>query len=217
MDSSPDWISRAKRIPKLVVEIGFRTMASFYYGPESGFSPEQWQQLRQPLFRPSCPLCGDLILSQSIESLVHELAEHYRDVLRQASQRGKSQNRIGYHFEVRPILLGPDDLALTFPWYDKLHDALPLFEALRSQQDGLLFHDLEQGWEFHAFASGRCMYLRQGDFDSGEEMAAIVTDRDSLICQIEPAVLRARTIIAQLVEATGVDYWSKRDLHSIPV
>jgi hypothetical protein len=83
-------------------------------------------------------------------------------------------------------------------------------DALAGPGEGLLFHDLEQGWEFHAFAEGDRLFLREGNFDSGEEHFAIATDRAQLGGQIPAVRERVDRLVQELSAALGRDYWSRR-------
>jgi hypothetical protein len=78
---NPAWIESSKLIDDLVVEVGFRTSDSFYYGPHNG-SKQQWEELRESLYQPQIHQEKGLILTHILESNLDELVKYYIDVFR---------------------------------------------------------------------------------------------------------------------------------------
>lgn len=206
----PEWISRAKAVDALTVEIGFLIAESFYYGPENGFSPEQWRQLRAPLHQPSVERYGDFLLSAALTPSAAELVKYYKDVLRLVAQHRKEIKQQLYYFWMRPLIFAVGEFTLTFPWYDTWGEAVPLLDALVSPRDGLVFQDMDQGWEFEAFADGDLLFLRQSDCDSGEEHFVIAADRAQIAGQVPAVRQRVERLLRELSAALGRDYWSRR-------
>jgi len=142
--------------------------------------------------------------------LATELVRYYQDVLRLVTRHRKEIGQKSQYFWMRPLIFARGKFAITFPWYDTWEEAVPLLNALAGSGEGLLFHDLEQGWEFHAVAEGNRLFLRQGDPDSGEEHFVIATDRTQLGGQIPAVRERASRLFGELSVALGRDYWSRR-------
>jgi hypothetical protein len=205
-----EWISRVMPVEVVIVDVGFLISESFYYGPENGFTQEQWQQLREPLYRPKVERYGDYLLSSELSDSAAELVRYYQDVLRLVARHRKEIGQQSQYFWTRPLIFARGGFAITFPWHDTWGEATPVLDALAGPGEGLLFHDLEQGWEFHAFAEGDRLFLRQGNFDSGEEHFAIATDRAKLGGQVPAVRDRVGRLVQELSAALGRDYWSRR-------
>jgi hypothetical protein len=206
----PEWTTSAKQVEPVNVDVGFLVSETFYHGPENGFSQEQWRQLREPLYQPKVERYGDYLLSAEFQDSAIELVRYYQDVLRLGARHKKVLKQQSHYFWIRPLIFQKDEFAITFPWYDTWQEAVAVLDALEGTSDGLVFDDLEQGWDVQVFAEGDFLFLRQGDFDSGEEHIVIATHRARLASQV-PAV-RARVIhlLAELTGALGRDYWSRR-------
>lgn len=206
----PEWISRATPVEAVSVDVGFLISESFYHGPENGFTREQWQQLREPLYRPKAERYGDHMLSSVLDESAAELVRYYQDVLRLVARHRKQIGHQSQYFWMRPLIYARGEFAITFPWYDTWGEATPVLAALAGPGEGVLFHDLEQGWEFHAYAEGDCLFLRQGDFDSGEEHLAVAAGRAQVASQVPAVRERVDRLVRELSAALGRDYWSRR-------
>lgn len=203
----PEWVSRAKPSDAAVVEIGFLISDSFYFGPENDFSPEQWQSLRDPLYRPAIDRHGNYVLTSALSESPAELIKHYADVVRARDKHGKRWARQPTYFWMRPLIFSCGVFEISFPWYDTWEETKPLLDALERSGDGELFSDLEQGWEVAIVASGDRLFMRQGDFDSGEEEECVSCDRASLTRQVQPLRDRCEAVLAELRSGLGHDYW----------
>jgi hypothetical protein len=206
----PEWTSRAKPVEAVCVDIGFLIAKSFYYGPDNGFSQEQWLQLQEPLYQPKIELYGQYLLSANLVESAAELIRYYQDVARLVAHHQKEIERQSQYFWMRPVIFARGEFAVEFPWYDAWQEAVPLLDALTASSDGWVYDDLEQGWEFQAFAEGDRMFLRQGDFDSGEEHFVINANRIQLAGQVPVVRERVARLLQELSAALGRDYWSRR-------
>ncbi len=206
----PEWISRAKPVEAPTVDIGFLISDTFYYGPENDFSQEQWQRLREPLYKPNAERYGKYLLSAALEDSAAELVRYYQDVVRLIGHHGRTMEQELHYFWMRPLIFVREQVAITFPWYDTWEEAVPFLDALTRPDDGLLFEDLEQGWEVNAFAECGQLFLRQGDFDIGEEYIVVATDRAQLSGQVPAVRQRIVRLLQEMSAALGHDYWSGR-------
>jgi hypothetical protein len=206
----PEWISRAKAAANVTVDVGFLISKTFYYGPENGFSQEQWQQLREPLLQPALEQYGDFLLSAALGESVEELIQYYRDVVRISAKHRKEIRQQSPYFWIRPLIFSRGEFAISFPWYDTWEEALPVLNALVATGDGLLFDDLDQGWQLQMFAEGGHLYLRRSDFDSGEEQCIIAANRAQIAGQVPALRNRVAQQLQELTAALGRDYWSRR-------
>jgi hypothetical protein len=209
-DGTPDWLGRARRVENPVLEVGFIVWDDLYYGPENGFSAEEWNALREPLYRPALELLPrhvSYVLTSVLEPSVDELVRHYQDVLRLAEKHGREPSRS--HFWLQPFIFSPGGLDIPFEWHDTADDAERVFSSLQAPDEGLLFHDLDEGWEVEVFASGDRLFIRHSDFTTETELACVWCDRAALVSQVEPLRTRLNAILAKLRAALGADYWSR--------
>ena len=206
----PEWISRAKSVEAVILDVGFLIAETFYHGPENGFTQEQWQQLREPLYQPKVERYGDFVLSVELKDSGTELLEYYRDVLRLVAHHRKEIRQQPQYFWMRPLIFARGEFAMTFPWYDTWGEAARLLGALSNSHDGWVFSDIDQGWEFQAFAENDRLFLRQSDPDGGEEHFVIATNQRQLTAQVPAIRERVGRLLQELSGALGRDYWSRR-------
>jgi hypothetical protein len=212
----PEWAGRAKPVENPILEVGLVVWDDFYYGPKNGFSREQWQTLREPLYQPAMELYHrnvDSALTAALENSVGEMVRHYQDVLRLAEKHGIAAPHS--HFRVEPFLFFDGGGEIPFDWHDTREEAEWVFAALESPEDGQIFDGVEQGWEVNVVADGDRLFIRHGNED-GEEFACIRCDRGALVRQVAPLRARLDRILAELRTALGADYWSRRSPQSSP-
>jgi hypothetical protein len=207
---NPEWVSRAKRVDAAVVDVGFMVSESFYFGPENGFSPEQWESLREPLYQPTVERHGQYVLTSALAATPAELLKYYADVIRMRDKHGKRWAMQPTYFWMRPLIFSPCVYEISFPWYDTWEETKPLLDAIEWPGDGEIFSDVEQGWEVAIVASGDRLLIRQGDFDSGEEQECVSCDRSNLSRQIPLLRDRSERLLSELRHELGHDYWSRR-------
>jgi hypothetical protein len=209
----PEWAARATPVENPILEVGFVVWDDFYYGPKNGYSREQWQTLREPLYRPAMELYHrnvDYALTAALEHSLGEMVRHYQDVLRLAEKHGIAAPQP--HFWVKPYLFFDGGGEIPFDWHDTREQAEWVFSALESPGDGEIFDGVEQGWEVNIVADGGRLFIRHADFDTQQEHACIRCDRGTLVRQAAPLRARLDRILAELRAALGADYWSRRTL-----
>jgi hypothetical protein len=209
MDDS-EWVARAKPVEGAVIEVGFLISDSFYFGPENGFSPEQWKSHREPLYQPAIERHNNRVLSSALSDTPAELLKHYADVIRARDKHKKRWATQPAYFWMRPLIFAAGVFEISFTWYDTWEETKPLLDALERSEEGEIFSDLEQGWEVAIVASGGRLLIRQGDFDSGEEQECVSLDRASLTRQIPLLRDRCDRVLSELRRELGHDYWSRR-------
>ncbi len=207
---SPDWIKDTTVSDSIVVEIGFLIADSFYTGPENGFTAEQWETEREPLYSPNLERYGDFILSGVIAEGVSELVAYYRDVLRLVDLHGKDVRQQGHYFWLRPLVLQHGLFAMTFPWYDTMPEADSFLQQIKATDDGQIFWDMDQGWEMEAFALSEWLYLRERNPDDNEDHFLIKCSKEQLQSQVDPLLTQIGNILGKLRHDVGADYWSTR-------
>ena len=205
----PDWIQRSRRVDDVIIDIGFLVQKSVYYGDENNFTHDDWLKLREPVYQPKTDMYGDFLLSESVLESRIELIRYYQDVIRALKVHRLKIEKLQTYSWLRPIIFSRGVFAMTFPWYDTWQEAESLFNGLQNVNDGLIFEDMDQGWEFNAFAEHDTLFLRQGDLETGKEHFLVRCPRDLLTRQIQKIRERMPSILHELRTTIGHDYWSK--------
>lgn len=206
----PDWISRAQPAETARIDVGFLISDTFYFGPENNFTEEEWLTLRAPLYKPRVERYGDFVLSAALSESPAELVRYYQDVVRLVSLHGRKIDQAVQYFWMRPLIYSRGEFAIEFPWYDTWEEAIPLLNSLAATGDGMVFEDLDQGWEVHVFADRDRLFVRQGDFDSGEEHFVVAASRMQFVRQVQEVRQRVGSLLQDLTAELGRDYWSRR-------
>jgi hypothetical protein len=211
MNNVPDWVSRAGRVEEPILEVGFIVWEDEYYGPEHGFSQEEWRTLREPVYQPALPFhhrSVNYVLTPALHAGTGEMVRYYRDVLRVAREHGRRLTRP--RFWLRPFLFSSDGFEIPFYLHNGREDAESLLSRLETVEQGEIYDDLDEGWEVQIVAAGGRVYMRHGDFDTGEDHACGWCDRTVLLRQIAPLRGRLHAILTDLEAVLGGDYWSRR-------
>jgi hypothetical protein len=206
----PEWTRRAEPAVSVNADIGFLIRESYYYGPENSFTQEQWNQLREPLYQPKVAQFHGYVLSAELAESASELVTYYLDVVRLCARHQKDIARQKTYFWIRPLIFAGEEFAITFPWYDTWAESAPVLDALATLDDGPLYDDVDQGWEFQAFAESGILFLRQADPDSNKEHVVIATDHLALADRVQRIGPRVARVLTELTAALGRDFWSKR-------
>jgi hypothetical protein len=208
----PDWLHAAPKLSSLQLEVYFLLIEDFYFGPDTASSlgrPEFLLRLKLPEF----PRAHVTAIS-SVELQGHELslAAYYSQVVAAARQHRMPFNAIRHHFWVRLQLASAEGgIEFSFPWYDTYSESKRFLDALASDESGMIFDDLDQGWGIEAYAQDEVLYLRQSDPDSPElaPQAHGQVPRAALQAQLHELSDRTTRSIALLSQALGQDVWTK--------
>ena len=203
----PSWLPEAIAVDDAVADIGFLIQESFYFGPENGFSPQQWQELREPVYQPSLKKAGNFVLSADVIGKETELAAHYKDVAAKALAHRRSLKGSS-HFWNRPVVYSPNKFVLSFPWHDKFREGKRLLNSLASDATGEMFWDRDQGWALEMHRIGDSLYAQECDPDEEVIHYTVKFPHESLKEQIKVLLPRIETLIAFLASEVGQDYWS---------
>jgi hypothetical protein len=206
----PEWVARATLVDVVTVDMGFVIQDDYYYGPETGMTPGQWQQLREPLYQPQIGRYRNFILSAALEPSAADLIRYYQDVLRCASAHRQDIGKKRHYFWLRPLIFAPGEFHVTFPWYDTWKEATGMLTALAAGGDGLLFEDMDQSWAFQAFGEGERLFLRHSDPDADKEHVIVSCDQAPVARQVREVRRRMARVLPELCAAVGQDYWSRK-------
>lgn len=203
MTKQPAWLARATRV-EMTLEISFILQDEFYYGPDDG-SAEDFETKLLPLPQPVEATDGRLLSGRAGDG--SGLAAHYLEVLRLGREHGHDLRALQHYFWLRPVMLFEQG-AITFAWYDTWDEAEGVLEAIEQPGEGLVFHDVEQGWQVEMWAAGPSLFVRQSDFDTGEELSCVLCDRNALRAQVAPLRDRMERLLAGLRATVGGDHWT---------
>jgi hypothetical protein len=204
------WCSEATRVSSLEAEICFLVQDDFYYGPDRLANLEDRQKFLEHLVPPDIPRLVPSIVRTS-EALGNELklAAYYEQIVCLARKHKLTFNSVRQYFWLRFWLWNPEQqLHISFPWYDSFSEIDRFLNNLAKAEDGLVDHDVEQGWEMEAYAHEGMLYIRQRDPDADETHLAICVPRQELVAQLGKLSGRTSKIIAHLASTVGADVWT---------
>ena len=201
-----DWKQSAILQNDVKVDIGFMASESFYFGPDNGFTPEQYEELRAPLYQPKLKRSGQFILSSEIIGNEEELIKHYQDIAMKYKEYGKDISK-STHFWNRPVIYN-SEFVISFPWHDKFGEGRNVLDNLTSTEDGNVYWDADQGWELEITAEEDFMYAREWDPDNEELHCQVKFDRVQVRQQATALIPNISVLIKKLSEAVGHDYWT---------
>ena len=81
-------------------------------------------------------------------------------------------------------------------------------DALELSEEGPLFSDVDQCWKLEVYADSGQLFLREGDFDTGEWCQTIAVSREDVMRQISELRQRVVPLLKELSIALGRDFQS---------
>lgn len=207
----PDWLQQARIIESAEIEVCFLLFDQFYFGPDRHecFDDPKYQAA---LNHPDIPRVEpSMVRSSEILGEEQKLAAYYKHVLQLAKQHKKKRHEISQYFWLRLWVWNTEsEFHIGFPWYDTFSEMVPFLTAIGSKDDGQVFWDADQGWEFEAHQMDQHLYLRLHDPDSDETIETAKLACEPLADRASEVLARTRQAIKTLKKAVGKDYWSKR-------
>jgi hypothetical protein len=205
-----NWWESSRHISTLQVEICFLLAENFYTG-----DPYNLTQFHDPSFQlalemPNFPRHVHILArSEEVVSYEDALANYYLQIARLAKQHGQDFNTIRHYFWLRLWLWNTDeDVHIGFPWYDSLDEFSNFFAGLRQTRAGILYSDMDEGWELSVWQDNNSLHFQQRDPDDDIEYVNVRVARDQIIAQLDIVETRTQKIIAHLSEKLGADVWS---------
>jgi hypothetical protein len=205
-----NWWESSRHISALQVEICFPLAETFYTGDPNNLTQFHDPKFQQPLDMPDFPRHVH-VLARSAEVSSHEdaLADYYLQIARLAKQHGQDFNTIRHYFWLRLWLWNSDeDVHIGFPWYDSVDEFSHFFAGLRQDTTGVLYSDMDQGWELNVWQDDNILHFQQRDPDDDVEYINVRVARDQLIPQLDVVEARTQKMIRHLSEKLGADVWS---------
>ena len=202
-----DWVQQAEYKSEVIIDIGFMVQESFYFGPENGFTPEQYQELREALPVPDFEMSGNFVLTKNLAGKEFLLAEHYKAVVAMHEKHCKDISK-STHFWNRPIVFQENDFCISFSWHDRFREGKNVLESLSSIQDGEIYWDRDQGWELEIYGQGEFLFAREWDPDYEKLHCQVKFDRKSVREQSQALIAHTTEIISYLSREIGHDHWT---------
>lgn len=205
------WFSDTSHIPFLEAEVCFLINDAFYFGPDTFEDlTANFEKYSEALGPPGIPrMVPSLVRTTEAFGNEAELVGYYEQVVRLARKHNQPFNSIRQYFWLRFRLWNTEEKTyLTFPWYDSFSEIDGFITALAAGNEGLVFHDGDQGWELEVYSHGGLLYFRQRDRDADEIQVKVSVSRENLLNQLGMLRERAIGIIGTLSDALGADVWS---------
>ncbi|GMV80567.1 MAG: hypothetical protein AMXMBFR7_17510 [Planctomycetota bacterium] len=198
---TPEWIARCIPAHEAVLDLGVLVWDSWYVGPENDFSKEKWKELRTPLYRPQVahrdirkqcksldswmPDIQYISIATATPSDLEEVRRYCSDLLRIMAAHGQQIRTSNTQFHLRLAVFVSDDLSIDWPWDWTWNEIQNVLNALASPMPiiGIVYNELEQGWRVEIFASQTNLFMRESDYDTGEERRLIACNRESIVQQ----------------------------------
>jgi hypothetical protein len=199
-----EWLAKAQDVPQTQIDIGFIADADFYYGPPDNITSQQWDTLREPLYKPRLPFFGDFyVLARDIDGREDELMRYYQSVLDAAKKNNVTD--VSTYFWLRPLIFKKESFAVTCPWYDTLEDSLEFLDALEAGS----YDDEDQGWALEAVSDCAHFYFRESDPDTHRDRVIVRTEKDLFLRETAAARARLEKTVGVLTRLAGKNWWRR--------
>lgn len=205
------YIAQTEYVPDLKVDMGYIISNDFYYGPENGWSEDDWKNKREVLEKPSIALYGQYALSEDFWGNEDQLLSYYRSVLIAAKKHNKERKAGDNCYWLRPIVYKKGLNSISFPWYDTFVEGLPFLEALATNRQGLIFDDLDQGWQVAVFSEKDKFHFIERDWEEDKAHWLVSCNREIVSDMARQAIERTKKQIEFLTSNIGTDLWTKRN------
>ena len=201
-----DWKKFATLQSNVKVDIGFMANEKFYFGPDNGFTPEEYEQMQVPLYQPKLRRTGRLILFSDIVGNEEELIKHYVDVSKKYLEYKKDISKSTYFWN-RPVIFN-SEFIISFAWHDRFSEGKNVLDNLTSTEDGEVYWDVDQGWELEIEAKENLIYARERDPDCEEVYCQVKFERSDIRKQASALIPNVSELIEKLAGSFGHDYWT---------
>jgi hypothetical protein len=200
------FLGAARHLPDLTPEVAYLIKPDLFYGSWRKAEPGDLRNKVVKLYQPR-PTRRNMVLGTAALGQEQELVRYYQSVMQAAAAHRKGLRELRHYFWLRPVLLSRGEAVLTFPWHDTYPQAAEVLQSLTSPEpEGLLYHDLDQGWQLAIYATADKLYFQQGD-DDGRVADRYVTDRARLQTLAAAALARTRQQLETIVRGVGQDFW----------
>lgn len=215
MNDIEKYISQTEYVPDLKVDVGYWISDSFYYGSDRSVSQDDWNNYwknkQEALEKPSLELYEQYALSEDVEGHEDQLVTYYRSVLKASKKRYKSTKAGDVYYWLRPIVYKKGVNSINFPWYDTLEEARRFLETLTSDAQGLIYDDLDEGWQVAVYAENDKFHFIERDWEEDKPCWLVSGNRERISRMAEQTMERARKQVEFFIVSIGTDFWTKRN------
>ncbi|VAW83658.1 hypothetical protein MNBD_GAMMA16-1159 [hydrothermal vent metagenome] len=202
-----DWKIESEYKENVLIDIGFMVQDSFYYGPENGFTPEEHEKKRVPVYQPNLNMSGSFVLASDVFEKESELLAHYKDVIKKYTEFNKDITK-STHFWNRPIIYQKDGFNVSFPWHDRFHEGKNVLDNFTVTEDGEVYWDIDQGWELEIYGKDDLLYIREREPESEEVYCNVSFNWQNVREQSSVLITKVHNLIQYLSNSVGRDYWT---------
>ncbi|MFM2479400.1 hypothetical protein [Celerinatantimonas sp. MCCC 1A17872] len=204
------WIEQSVKLENLELEICFPLQDDFYIGDPNDHQQLQDERYYKTLELPKFQRVVE-VMARSGEAFEHqqELATYYQTIVEEAELLKKSFEQIRHYFWLRLWIWNtPNNIHISFPWYDSLSEIQKFFAWIKTPSDKA-FIDMDQGWQIEAIQTQDAIHIRQTDPDFDEELANIAVPKQPFVELVSQVEARTQRIIDNLSRTLGADVWSQ--------
>jgi hypothetical protein len=208
-------MGQARPLEVFLCDAAFNVTDSVYVGPVDGLSESDWKEARValPPTGLACRIPGQ-VATVDLVGREAELIAHYERVITIAEAHGRmaSLREPFPYFAVGPTIIGEDQALADFSWSDDVAETKAVLEALAGASrggDGILWDDIEQGWQLRMAVQGGSVFFVEWDAEGPPPAdAAYTVDAAIMARQATEALERLATMHGRLTAALGRDYWT---------
>lgn len=201
-----DWQQHSTMQEGVKLDIGFSLSETFYYGPPNNHTPEQYQSMRVPLYQPKIRKTKHLYLSSDILGNEEELERHYQDVLDKFEEYGKEIKWCS-HFWTKPVIYNAT-FFVPLLWHDTFTEASNFLDNLTTENEGLIYSDMDQGWAIEIIGQENLLYVYICDPDTDTLHCNIKCTWSDLRAQAAERIPQVSILVQRLSNTFGRDYWT---------
>lgn len=213
-NEKPQWTNDAIEKSHLKIELSFRISDHVYYGdPNDRVQLDREEEYSEPIPKLDLPIEFSEVESKDVLGKEAELIKYYTFVIQTLESHGNIAKKRDLLFEHQRyfwlrLRISNKNVSIGFLWYDTFSEINVVLDTLDSDEIGLIYSDLEQGWGIDIYADNDFFYFYYCGEDRSEPYCITKIKKNRLKPQIAPLKERVKKIIGKLTEHFGVDYWT---------
>ncbi|HTK03160.1 MAG TPA: hypothetical protein VL401_00075 [Alphaproteobacteria bacterium] len=197
-------------VDDLESDLVFLINTKFYYGPDNGFSIEEYNEKQTQLKKINLKVFDDessgrtRVLGSEVLRNFSRYETYVADVLAMYQKYNKQIPSYPSYFWLRPIMYSKKaNQEITFSWHDTFDEAQRILESLSGNIEGTLYSDLEQGWEVYAAKKGDKFIVWEDGFDQGGLVAAMTTKYEDMLVKFNKTMELTKQLQEKLNDRFG--------------
>jgi hypothetical protein len=206
LNDNLNWIQQAQDADSFLVDIGWIVHDEFLYGAGNPKTIEDYKNVAFKRIKLSLPPItkGSYILSADAIKAPGQLLDHFYRIL----CLSRELNEGAPSFWMRPVIWSGDGRGMDFHWLDSYAETRYWIDAICRNDDGELFHDIDQGWQVMFFGRGEFIFAAQSGDDDDENPASISAfrfTRAPLQAKVRAASDRAAVLVQKIKNQLGIE------------